>query len=142
MRAVLALAAGDGSPMTTKSIAQSMKVPQSYLSKVLQSLVRGRLVYSARGLNGGFVLAREPDEISMLDIMNTVNPLKRIESCPLDRESHSAELCPLHRRLDAAMAYVEEAFAGTTLAEILSEENPCPTLQKQLESLRPMNELE
>ena len=84
MRAVLALAAGDGSPMTTKSIAAMMKVPQSYLSKVLQSLVRGRLVYSTRGLNGGFVLARDPAEICMLDIMNAVSPIQRIESCPLD----------------------------------------------------------
>ena len=141
MRAVLALAAGDGSPMTTKNIAQTMHVPQSYLSKVLQSLVRARLVYSARGLNGGFVLARKPAELTMLDIMNAVNPLKRIESCPLDRESHGAQLCPLHSRLDAAMAYVEEAFAGTSLAEILSEENPCPTLQKQLISLQPPQDL-
>ena len=142
MRAVLALAAGDGSPMTTRNIAETMHVPQSYLSKVLQSLVRARLVYSARGLNGGFVLARKPEELSMLDIMNAVNPLERIESCPLDRESHSTQLCPLHSRLDAAMAHVEEAFAGTTLAEILSEENPCPTLQKQLASLMPQTDLE
>lgn len=141
MRAVLALAAGDGSPMTTRNIAETMHVPQSYLSKVLQSLVRARLVYSARGLNGGFVLARQPSELSMLDIMNAVNPLKRIESCPLDRDSHSTRLCPMHSRLDAAMAHVEEAFANTTLAEILSEENPCPTLQKQLASLRPLNDL-
>jgi len=141
MRAVLALAAGDGSPMTTKSIAAMMKVPQSYLSKVLQSLVRGRLVYSTRGLNGGFVLARDPAEICMLDIMNAVSPIQRIESCPLDLEAHSSALCPLHRRLDQAMAHVQEAFAGTTLAELLSEENPCPTMQKQLQVLAPLEDL-
>ncbi len=142
MRAVLALASGDSTaPMTTKQIAKTMKVPQSYLSKVLQSLVRGGLVYSTRGLNGGFVLARKPEELSMLDIMNAVSPIKRIESCPLDLESHSSNLCPLHRRIDEAMAHVQEAFAGTTLAEILSEENACPTMQKQLSSLKPLEEL-
>jgi len=142
MRAVLALAGGDGTPMTTRQIAQTMKVPQSYLSKVLQSLVRGGLVYSTRGLNGGFVLSGSPDELSMLDIMNAVSPIKRIESCPLDLDSHSSDLCPLHRRLDEAMAHVQEAFAGTTLAEILSEENRCPTMQKQLSSLKPFAESE
>ncbi len=137
MRAVLALAAGDGSPMTTQQIAETMKIPRSYLSKVLQSLVRGGLVYSTRGLKGGFVLVKKPEEISMLSIINSVNPMKRIESCPLDVESHSSALCPLHSRLDQAMAMVENAFSGTTLGEILSEENPCPTLQGQLQILQP-----
>ena len=141
MRAVLALAGGDGTPMTTKQIATTMKVPQSYLSKVLQSLVRGGLVFSTRGLNGGFVLTRPPEELTMLDIMNAVSPIKRIESCPLDRDTHSSDLCPLHRRLDQAMAHVQEAFAGTTLAEILSDENPCPTMQQQLATLKPVEDL-
>lgn len=138
MRSMVALAAGDGSPMTTRQIADTMRVPQSYLSKVLQSMVRARLVHSTRGLKGGFVLARNPHEINMMDILNAVGPYKRIETCPLDMESHSSQLCPLHRRLDAAMAMVQEAFEGTTLAEILSDDNPCPTLQAQLASLKPM----
>lgn len=136
---MVALAAGDGSPMTTRQIAETMKVPQSYLSKVLQALVRARLVHSTRGLKGGFVLAKKPAELNMMDILNAVSPYKRIETCPLDLESHSSDLCPLHRRLDAAMAMVQEAFEGTTLEEILSDNNPCPTLQKQLANLKPLD---
>jgi Rrf2 family nitric oxide-sensitive transcriptional repressor len=142
MRAVLALASGDGTPMTTRRIAEVMRVPQSYLSKVLQALVKGGLVYSTRGLKGGFVLVSKPEEINMLDILNAVSPMKRIEHCPLDLEGHSSNLCPLHRRLDQAMAMVQEAFQSTTLAEILSEENPCPTLQAQLQLLKPLKKLE
>jgi Rrf2 family nitric oxide-sensitive transcriptional repressor len=137
MRAVLALAAGDGSPMTTRQIAETMKVPQSYLSKVLQALVRGGLVFSTRGLRGGFVLTRPPEQINLLEIMDIVNPIRRIETCPLDLESHSTQLCPLHRRLDQAMGMVQEAFARTTLAELLSENNPWQTLRGQMEVLRP-----
>jgi len=55
----------------------------------------------------------------------------------LDVEGHSSDLCPLHSRLDQAMGMVQEAFEGTSLAEILSENNPCPTLQAQLETLKP-----
>lgn len=142
MRAILALASGDGTPMTTRRIAEVMKVPQSYLSKVLQSLVKAGLVYSTRGLKGGFVLVPRPENISMLDILDAVSPIKRIETCPLDLEGHGSELCPLHRRLDEAMAMVQEAFANTSLAEILSEENPCPTLQRQLVQLAPLENLE
>lgn len=135
MRAVLALAATDGRSLTTQQIAETMRVPRSYLSKVLQSLVHSHLVESKRGLTGGFVLARRPDQISLLEILNAVNPLERIESCPLDLEGHGSELCPLHRRLDQAMAMVQTAFANTTLAEVLSDTNPCPTLQQQLITL-------
>lgn len=123
--------------MTTRQIAETMKVPQSYLSKVLQSQVRAGLVHSTRGLRGGFVLARKPEDLNMMEILNAVSPYKRIETCPLDQEGHSSDLCPLHSRLDMAMAMVQEAFEGTTLAEILSEDNPCPTLQAQLETLKP-----
>ncbi len=136
MRAVVALASGDGRPMTTKQIAKMMRVPPSYLAKVLQALVRGGLVNSTRGLRGGFVLAKPPAEISLLAIMNVVSPIKRIEHCPLDHEGHSSDLCPLHRRLDHAMGLVEEAFGSTTLQEVISEENPCPTLQEELQQLR------
>ena len=137
MRAMVALAAGNGQSMTTRQIADTMKVPQSYLSKVLQSLVRAGLVYSTRGLKGGFVLARGPEELNMMQILNAVSPYKRIETCPLDMDEHSSDLCPLHRRLDAAMGMVQDAFEGTTLAELLSDDNPCPTLQKQLAKLEP-----
>ncbi len=137
MRAMVALASGDGRSMTTRQIADTMKVPQSYLSKVLQALARAGLVYSTRGLKGGFVLARGPEDLNMMEILNAVSPYKRIETCPLDLSGHSSELCPLHRRLDQAMAMVQEAFEGTTLAEILSDDNPCPTLQAQLAKLKP-----
>ena len=137
MRAMVALASGDGRSTTTRQIADTMKIPQSYLSKVLQALVRAGLVHSTRGLKGGFVLARQPEDLNMMDILNAVSPYKRIETCPLDLAGHSSELCPLHRRLDQAMAMVQEAFEGTTLAEILSDDNPCPTLQTQLEKLNP-----
>jgi Rrf2 family nitric oxide-sensitive transcriptional repressor len=132
MRAVLALAAAGGRSLTTRQIASAMKAPPSYLSKVLQSLVRAGIVQSTRGLKGGFVLVGRPEDWRMLDILNAVSPLKRIESCPIDLDSHSSDLCPLHRRLDNALGMVEKAFAATTLAEVLTEENRCPTLQRQL----------
>jgi Rrf2 family protein len=138
MRAMVALAAGDGRPMTTRQIAQTMKVPQSYLSKVLQSLVKAGLVSSTRGLKGGFVLARQPEELNMMEILSAVSPYKRIETCPLDLEGHSSQLCPLHRRLDQAMGMVQSAFEKTSLAEVLSDDNPCPTLQAQLATLKPL----
>jgi Rrf2 family protein len=105
-----------------------MSVPPSYLAKVLQALVRGGILRSTRGLHGGFELADDPSAVNLLDVVNAVSPIRRIDSCPLDLENHSSQLCPLHKRLDHAMSLVEMAFRSTTLAEIIAEPSECPTL--------------
>jgi Rrf2 family protein len=122
LRAVVCLGtAPDHRPLTTHAIAEKTLVPAGYLSKVLQGLGRAGLVESQRGLRGGFVLARPLDEISVLDVINAVDPLKRIKRCPLGLVAHGTRLCPLHRRLDEAIAQVESLFEGTSIAELLSE---------------------
>lgn len=128
----MCLALDPKSPRTASDIAETMKVPRSYLAKVMQSLVKQGLVTSQRGLRGGFLLVKDPADIHLLEIVNAVDPIKRIESCPLSIPSHNPHLCPLHRRLDAAIASVEAAFASTTLQEILSEPLECDTLLEQL----------
>ena len=121
LRAMVALASRPDEPMVTRDLADATKVPAGYLSKVLQSLGRAGLVRSNRGLGGGFFLAQPPDEITLYTVVQAVDPIQRIRSCPLGLQAHGVKLCPLHRRLDNAMRMVEEAFRDTTLAEILAE---------------------
>ncbi len=83
-------------------------------------LGRKGLVQSQRGLHGGFILARPADELTVLDILDAVDPIGRIKSCPLGLPGH-INLCPLHRRLDHAMKLVEDALRKSTLAELLAE---------------------
>jgi Rrf2 family nitric oxide-sensitive transcriptional repressor len=121
LRAVVWLAAHHNKPQTTLEIAARTRVPAGYLSKVLQALGRAKLVSSQRGLYGGFTLARPPHRISVLEVMNAVDPIERIEACPLGLKSHGRELCALHKRLDAAIAHIEKAFSESTIAELLEE---------------------
>ncbi|MGD9857820.1 MAG: Rrf2 family transcriptional regulator [Planctomycetaceae bacterium] len=121
LRAVVCLAHGAPKAQTTEQIARVTRVPAAYLSKVLQTLARQGIVQSQRGLHGGFHLAKQPDELTILEVVNSVEPIQRIRSCPLELKSHGVRLCPLHARLDGALAQVEKAFADTTLAEILAE---------------------
>lgn len=119
LRAVVFLGERYGSPCTTRHIADATRVPNGYLSKVLQLLSRGGIVRSQRGLHGGFELARPPEDTSLLDVIQIVEPLRRIKSCPLELPEHEGMLCPLHRRLDEALASVEASFGGTTIAELV-----------------------
>ena len=130
LRAVICLAQHPGKALTTGQIAQVTKVPANYLSKVLQELGRAELVSSLRGIHGGFTLTVAPQDITILRVVNLVDPIKRIKSCPLKLPAHGGNLCPLHRRIDQAAGVIEQAFASTTVADLLMETNPCPALQE------------
>jgi Rrf2 family protein len=121
LRVVVFLGTVRGSPATTKQIAAATRVPEGYLSKILQSLARADLVQSQRGLHGGSVLTRDATLISVYDVVSAISPLPRIQSCPLGLASHGTKLCPLHRRLDDAVAMVEKAFRDSTIADLLNE---------------------
>ena len=121
LRAVVHLAAEAPDARTTDQIAEVTRVPRAYLSKVLQSLARSGVVQSQRGLGGGITLGRPATELTILEVVNAVEPIRRIRTCPLGLAAHGVHLCPLHSRLDAAMETVEKALGGTTLAELLSE---------------------
>jgi Rrf2 family protein len=121
LRAVVHLADQFPSPRTTDQIAIATLVPKAYLSKVLQGLCHAGIVQSKRGLGGGMVLTKAPSDLTILEVVNAVEPIGRIRACPLGLTSHGIRLCPLHRRLDSALAMVEKAFQETTLAEILAE---------------------
>jgi len=119
LRAIVYLAGQTEGVRTVSQIAESTCVPSGYLAKVMQNLCRARLVKSQRGLKGGFSLARDPSELSVLDVVNAVDPLRRFPECPLGIASHGKRLCPLHRRLDDAAQTVEDAFCQTMVAELL-----------------------
>jgi Rrf2 family transcriptional regulator, nitric oxide-sensitive transcriptional repressor len=121
LRAVVQLASIAPDASTTAALAKVTRVPPAYLSKVLQALVKAGIVASQRGATGGVSLARAPENLTILDIVNATDPIRRIKSCPLELSMHGTNLCPLHRRLDAALAQVEDAFRTTTLAEIVGD---------------------
>ncbi len=118
LRAVVQLALAGG-PLTSKQIAQSTRVPTSYLAKVLQALGRAGLVSAQRGPHGGFALVEAPGRITLLHVINAVDRIQRVRLCPLGEPGHVRCLCPLHRRLDDAMEMVESVFARTTIDELL-----------------------
>jgi Rrf2 family protein len=121
LRAMVYLAQQGRGPHPTEVVARATHVPAAYLAKVLQSLTQAGLVRSQRGVGGGVTLAKRADEVTMLQVVNAVDPIHRIKTCPLGLAAHGVRLCPLHKRLDDALAMVENAFGSTTLAEVLAE---------------------
>lgn len=128
LRAMSHLALLGSIATTSQVIADATHVPRGYLSKIMRNLVRANLVKSYRGRNGGFVLARNPSTISVLDILNAVDPIRRNDSHPSDKPQHIANT-PLDQCLDDALTYMLNHFATTSLESLLrvSDRNTAPT---------------
>ncbi|MCA8982964.1 MAG: Rrf2 family transcriptional regulator [Planctomycetaceae bacterium] len=142
LRAVIQLAYNQPHLCSTSFLAEKTKVPPAYLSKVLQSLVRSGIVHSQRGVGGGMTLQIPAEQMTLLDIVNAVDPIKRIRTCPLGIKTHGVNLCPLHSRLDQTLALMEDAFRKATLADILAEKSDSVPLCETTESpLKPLLEL-
>ena len=121
LRAAVFLAGNRGRPHPAAAIAEAASVPSGYLAKVLHQLARAGVVSSQRGLGGGFALRRDPQDVSVLEVVQAVDPIGRIRSCPLGLPEHRRALCALHRKLDDAYATIEASLGGTSLAELATQ---------------------
>ncbi len=122
LRAVVWLAQRPGKPQTTQQIAAGTHVSPSYLPKVLQPLGRAEIITSQRGIKGGYSLSRDPESLTVLEVVSCADPIKRIRQCPLHIESHCGTLCPLHKMLDDTIAATELRFTEVTIASLLRQE--------------------
>jgi Rrf2 family nitric oxide-sensitive transcriptional repressor len=120
LRAIVALAR-ESEPMATEKLAEVTQVPVDYLYKILQQLARHGLVRSSRGAGGGYRLVVSVAKLSVLEVLRAVDPPRRILTCPLRLREHETLLCPLHKRLDDALAVMEKTFAKTMVAELITD---------------------
>jgi Rrf2 family protein len=122
LRAVACLGSQVGIPASADHLAEQTQVPRRYLTRVLQELASAGLVHSRSGPGGGYELSRPIDKLTILDVVNTVDPIERIRHCPLGLKSHTV-LCPLHAELDRAYAATEKAFARVTIKDLVASAN-------------------
>ena len=121
LRATICLAYSNDRLVSTSELAEVTKVPMNYLAKVLQLLARSDIVSGRRGVGGGYKLVRAASETSMLDVINAIDPIERIERCPLGLSNHSGALCPLHRKLDESVEMLIAQFSGVSMADMIGE---------------------
>ncbi len=124
LRAAVWLADRPRQTCKVREIAAGIQAPPGYLVKVLQRLAKAGILSAQRGSQGGFTLERDPRDLAVLEIVNAVDPIERIDTCPLKLESHTRDLCPLHRQVDDAMGLIETTFGSVTIAQLLPDQNP------------------
>lgn len=119
LRAIVFLGNQQGTARTTVQIGEAIDAPAGYLAKVMRQLSRAGIVGGQRGPLGGFTLTKDPVELTILEVVQAVDVLRRITNCPLGQPAHDSGLCPLHRRMDDVLAAAEKTFGQTTVGELL-----------------------
>jgi Rrf2 family protein len=134
LRAVIWLVQDPAASQTTRQIATGTHTPPDYISKVLQLLAKAGLVRSQRGLGGGFQFSGDPTQVTVLDVINAVDPVERIHTCPLGLEAHGVNLCPLHCGMNEVVEQMEARFAKTKLTDLLNTDSKSVPLGIDLKS--------
>jgi Rrf2 family protein len=97
VRCVLYLAREKDQVANVTEIAHAMQIPRTFLAKILQRLIRSKIVGSLRGMNGGFKLAKKPADISLLDIMEAIQGPAGINVCAVDsKKCQRSSSCAVH----------------------------------------------
>ena len=78
-------------------ISEDYKIPRSFLAKILQKLVKAKIVRSYRGVKGGFSLAKQARDITALDVLEAIEGKLSLNICVLDKKNcNFSKHCPTH----------------------------------------------
>ena len=129
LRGLLFLAKQPPEKMSLVSeISRVQGIPETFLAKIFQRLSKAGLLRSIRGLNGGFALGKPASQITMREVIETLDGPIAVNRC-LRQEGECTEekVCPLHRVLEEAQNRFLEVLERTTmedLAKQVSDEEP------------------
>lgn len=116
----------EGTKIGIKKIASDLAIPTPFLGKILQNLVRQKVLVSTKGPNGGFGLAKDTINISLYDIVKVVDGEDYFKVCVIGQHQcanpENGEVpCPVHNRFSPIRAQVVQFYKETTLAGILGD---------------------
>lgn len=120
-------------------LARVTEIPAPTVSKVLKLLMKGGVVQSTRGANGGYMLSRPADRITVADIVTSIEGPIAVTECVEDNACEHEGHCGVRGNWQRINVAVQNAIAGITLAEMARTELRLVTLarsSRDAESLR------
>ena len=125
----------DGAPVALSAVAESERLPLSYLEHLVAKLRKAGLVTSTRGAHGGYQLARPATAITMVEVVEALEgqiaPMECFHETPegnvlCSHESDGDRACATKLLWTRVQGGVNKALAGTTLAELVEFAGPRP----------------
>jgi len=125
IRACIYLALNDsqGERIGIKKIADDLDIPTPFLGKILQNLVRHKVLVSTKGPHGGFGLYKDPSDITLLEIIEIIDGMDIFNECLIGLKScneygHDVTPCPIHDRFRPISRQLYELFETETIASL------------------------
>ncbi len=129
IHSLLWLAAFDAAPVSSRDLAEFQGLSPSFIAKIFPKLEKAGIVKASEGVRGGYVLAKAPEEISVLEIVDAIEGRKPLFDC-LDIRGRCAVfgdsppawategVCSIHAVMLRAEKAMREALASQSLASI------------------------
>lgn len=130
VRAMVELAAAGGGPVKCGAIAGAQRVPFRFLENILIELRHAKLVRSQRGAEGGYRLARPAEEITLADVIRTVEgPIASVRSERPDELAYIGAAAPLRDVWIALRANMRAVLESVTLADVANGALPAEVVR-------------
>ena len=106
----------------TSQIAQEQRIPPSFLAKIISQLSIAGLIHTSRGARGGVTLARKPEEITILEVVEAIDGPIALNECTTTPESCPfGDNCPLRKLWCGTQSELVEKLRNTNFAEIVAK---------------------
>ncbi|GAP12542.1 transcriptional regulator, BadM/Rrf2 family [Longilinea arvoryzae] len=106
----------------TSQIAEEQRIPPSFLAKIISQLSIAGLIHTSRGARGGVSLARSPEEITILEVVEAIDGPIALNECTSSPDACPfGENCPLRKLWCGTQTELIEKLATTTFAQFMSE---------------------
>jgi len=108
----LALNADKENKIGIKRISGDLSIPSPFLAKILQVLAKHKLLSSTKGPNGGFGLGRDPQNITLYEIVTVIDGSDIFDKCLISLRSCNEENipCPLHNQYEPLRLEIKKMF--------------------------------
>lgn len=120
LRAIVYLAQiGRGEKASTNRIAKAQKIPPSFLAKIISQLSIAGLIHTSRGARGGVSLAKEPEDISVLDVIQAIDGPVILNECTENPDACPFQSsCPLYEIWCDARDMLINKLSGATFSSV------------------------
>lgn len=125
VRCVLYLASqGQGVLVSRRVVAEYFDIPDKFLAKIAQQLAKAEIIEIRQGAHGGYLLNRDPDNLTMLEVVEAIIGEISLNDCVADSETcSSSSNCAVNRVWTRARDQLRETLADVTFTRLLEEDS-------------------
>ncbi len=120
LRALCAIAKNGKEVTSVAQLVAVLKMPRSFLRKIMQKISKTGLIVSSKGKGGGFVLARNPKDIYLTDLIRIFQGELKINECSFKKKKcPQVAVCALKKKIDKIQEYVIKELKSVSIVSLL-----------------------